>query len=106
MRFRDIYLGVGSVLVLAVVFMSDPSVGLISQLPFGSSTLGLIINIIISLFYIGLLHYSRKALIDYIDMEVFFKKALESSQGAGMALIGVGLIMVSISMVVIAAAIK
>ena len=47
MRFRDIYLGVGSVLVLAVVFMSDPSVGLISQLPFGSSTLGLIINIII-----------------------------------------------------------
>ena len=106
MRFRDIYLGVGSVLVLAVVFMSDPSVGLISQLPFGSSTLGLIINIIISLFYIGLLHYSRKALIDYIDMEVFFKKALESSQGAGMALIGVGLIMISISLVVIAAAIK
>lgn len=106
MRFRDIYLGVGSVLVLAVVFMSDPSVGLISQLPFGSSTLGLIINIIISLFYIGLLHYSRKALIDYIDMEVFFKKALESSQGAGMALIGVGLIMVSIALVIVAAAIK
>ena len=106
MRFRDIYLGVGSVLVLAVVFMSDPSVGLISQLPFGSSTLGLIINIIISLFYIGLLHYSRKALIDYIDMEVFFKKALETSQGAGMALIGVGLIMVSIAMVIVAAAIK
>ena len=106
MRFRDIYLGVGSVLVLAVVFMSDPSVGLISQLPFGSSTLGLIINIIISLFYIGLLHYSRKALIDYIDLEVFFKKALESSQGAGMALIGVGLIMVSIALVIVAAAIK
>lgn len=106
MRFRDIYLGVGSVLVLAVVFMSDPSVGLISQLPFGSSTLGLIINIIISLFYIGLLHYSRKALIDYIDMEVFFKKALESSQGAGMALIGMGLIMVSIALVIVAAAIK
>lgn len=106
MRFRDIYLGVGSVLVLAVVFMSDPSVGLISQLPFGSSTLGLIINIIISLFYIGLLHYSRKALIDYIDMEVFFKRALETSQGAGMALIGVGLIMVSIAMVIVAAAIK
>lgn len=106
MRFRDIYLGVGSVLVLAVVFMSDPSVGLISQLPFGSSTLGLIINIIISLFYIGLLHYSRKALIDYIDMEVFFKKALESSQGAGMALIGVGLIMASIALVIVAAAIK
>ena len=106
MRFRDIYLSVGSVLVFAVVFMSDPSVGLISQLPFGSSTLGLIINIIISLFYIGLLHYSRKALIDYIDLEVFFKKSLESSQGAGMALIGVGLIMTSIALVVIAAAIK
>lgn len=106
MRFRDIYLGVGSILVLAVVFMSDPSVGLIAQLPFGSSTLGLIINIVISLFYIGLLHYSRKALVDYVDLEVFFKKAVETSQGAGFALIGIGLIMTAISLVIIAAAIK
>lgn len=106
MRFRDVYLGLGSLLVLTIVFMSDPSVGLIEQLPFGSSTLGLIINIIISLFYIGLLHYSRKALIDYIDLEVFFKKAVETSQGAGFALIAVGLIMTSISLVIIAAAIK
>jgi hypothetical protein len=106
MRFRDIFLGIGSLLVFFLVFFSDPSVGLIAQLPFGSSTLGLIINIVISLFFVGVLHFSRKALIDYIDLETFFKKSIESSQGAGMAIIGVGLIMVSISLVVIAAAIK
>lgn len=106
MRFRNIFLGVGSLFVFFLVFFSDPSVGLIGQLPFGSSTLGLFINIVISLFYIGLLHFARKALMDYIDLEVFFKKAYESSQGAALALIGVGLMMVSIALVVIAAAIK
>lgn len=106
MRFRDIYLGIGSLLVFMLVFMSDPSVGIVEQLPFGSSTLGLLMNILISLFYIGVLHFSRKALLDYIDLEIIFRKAYESSQGAGLALIGVGLIMISISLVVIAAAIK
>lgn len=106
MRFRDIYLGVGSLLVFVIVFLSDPSVGLIAQLPFGSSTLGLVLNIVISLFYVGLLHFSRKALIDYIDLEVFFKKAYETSQGAAIALLGVGMMMVAISLVIVAAAIK
>lgn len=106
MRFRNIYLGLGSALVLIIVFLSDPSVGLIAQLPFGSVTLGLILNIVISLFYIGLLHFSRKALVDYIDLEVFFKKAYETSQGAAVALVAVGLIMVSIGLVVIAATMK
>lgn len=106
MRFRDIYLGVGSVLVLAVVFMSDPSVGLISQLPFGSST----IRTDHQHHHQSVLYRTTtllpQALIDYIDMEVFFKRALETSQIAGMALIGVGLIMVSIATVIVAAAIK
>lgn len=106
MRFRDIFLGVGSLLVIILVLLSDPSVGVIAQLPFGSSTLGLFLNIVISLFYIGLLHFSRKALIDYIDLEAFFKKAYETSQGAALALIGVGIIMLSISLVIVAAAIK
>lgn len=106
MRFRDIFLGVGSLLVLVIVFLSDPTVGLISQLPFGSGTLGLLLNVVISLFYVGVLHFSRKALIDYIDLEVFFKKAYETSQGAALSLIAVGLMMVSIALVVMAAAIK
>lgn len=103
MRFRDIFLGIGSVLVLVLLLLSDPQSGLVSQLPFGAATLGLILNIVVGLFFIGLLHLSRKALIDYIDLEVFFKKAIETSQGAGLAIVGVGLIMISVSLGILAA---
>ena len=103
MRFRNVFLGIGSILVFLLVLMSDPSSGFINQLPFGSSTLGLIINLVICLFYVGFLHLARKALLDYIDLEIFFKKAIESPEGAGNALIAIGLMMVSISLIVIAA---
>ena len=106
MRFRNIYLGLGSLLIIFILFLSDPSVGVIAQLPFGSGTLSVLINLLISILYVGLLHFSRKALIDYIDLQGFFKKAFESSQGAALGLIAIGLMMVSISLVIIAAAVK
>lgn len=103
MRFRDIFLGIGSVLVLTLLLLSDPQAGVIEQLPFGAATLGLILNIVVSLFFIGLLHLARKALVDYIDLEVFFTKAIESATGAGLALVAVSMMMVSISIVIYAA---
>lgn len=106
LRFRTVFLGIGSLLVWALIFLSDPASGFIKQLPFGSATLSVILNLVISLLYIGLLHLARKALVDYIDLEDYFKKALESSQGAGLALIGVALMMLSISLVILASALK
>lgn len=106
MRFRSLFVGLGSLLVLLVVFFSDPTVGLISQLPIGSGTVGVIVNILISLWYVCLLHVCRKGLFDYIDLEVFFKKSMETAEGSGMALIAVAVSMVSIAMVIIAAAMK
>lgn len=103
MRFRDIFLGIGSALVLVLLLLSDPQSGIISQLPFGAATLGLILNLVIAIFFVGFLHFSRKALLDYIDLELFFKKAMEQPTSAGLALVAVGLIMVSIALVVLAA---
>ncbi|WP_396190511.1 hypothetical protein [Flavobacterium sp.] len=104
MRFRQIFIGIGSLLVLLLVFLSDPTSGFISKLPVGSGALGLLIGIVISILYVALLHVSRKGLLDYLDLETLFSKAVESSQGAGLALVGVGLIMISISIVIHAAA--
>ena len=65
MRFRHIFMGVGTVFVLFLVFFSDPSVGVLSQLPFGSGLLGILVGLAISQLYIGLLHisHSRQLLI-------------------------------------------
>lgn len=103
MRFRDIFLGVGSFLVLVLLLLSDPQSGIIAQLPFGAATLGLVLNLVIAIFFVGFLHFSRKALLDYLDLEIYFKKAIESPVGAGLALISVGLMMVSIALAVLAA---
>lgn len=103
MRFRHIFIGIGSLLTVLILFLSDPDGGFIHNLPFGAGTLATLIILVTSILYIGLLHLARKALIDYIDLEEYFKKALQTSEGSGLALIGIGLIMISISLVILAA---
>lgn len=103
MRFRDVFLGIGSLLVFALLLIGDPAQGIVQGLPFGAATVGLILNLVISVFFVVFLHFSRKALVDYIDLEEFFKKAIETPEGAGAAIIGVGLIMISLAIVVFAA---
>lgn len=103
MRFRHVFLTIGSLLTFLVLLISDPDGGFVQNLPFGSGTASTLIILVTSILYIGLLHISRKGLFDYIDLEVFFKKALESSEGAGKALIAVAIAMVAIAIVIFAA---
>lgn len=103
MRFRNVFLGIGSLLTVLVLLLSDPDGGLVQNLPFGTGTVSLLITLVISILYIGLLHLARKGLFDYIDLSVYFKKALETPQAAGMALIAIALAMISVSIVILAA---
>ena len=103
MRFRTIYLGLGSILVGIILLLSDPDSQLITSIPYAASTLTILIVLMSSILYVGLLHLSRRALMDYVDLSRFFTKALQSPEGSGLAIIGVGLIMVSISIVILAA---
>lgn len=103
MRFRNIFIGIGSLLVIILLLLSDPDGGLVQNLPFGAGTLSTIIILVVSILYVGLLHYSRKALLDYLDLEELFNKAKLTPEGSGLAIIGIGLIMVSVSIVILAA---
>ena len=103
MRFRNIFIGIGSLLVIILLLLSDPDGGLVQNLPFGAGTLSTIIILVISILYVGLLHYSRKALLDYLDLKELFNKAKLTPEGSGLAIIGIGLIMVSVSIVILAA---
>jgi hypothetical protein len=103
MRFRHVFMGIGGALTVVLLLLSDPDSNLLRNLPFGGGTLGTLIILVTSVLYISLLHLGRKGLLDYLDIEVFFTKALETSQGAGLAVIAVALMMVSISIVIFAA---
>lgn len=102
MRFRNVFLAMGSLLTVLVLFLSDPDGGFVQNLPFGSGTVTTLITLLSSVLYVGFLHFSRKALLDYIDLEEYFKKALLTPEGAGKALIAVSIMMLSVALVVIA----
>lgn len=103
LRFRHAFLGLGSVLTILVLFLSDPDAGFIKNLPFGAGVLSTLIILVTSVLYIGVLHLARKALADYIDLEQYFKKALSTPEGAGLAIIGVGMMMIAIALAILAA---
>lgn len=103
MRFRDIFLVLGSILTITLLLLSDPDSELVTSLPFGGGTLTILIVLVSSILYIGLLHLARKALLDYIDLQDFFRMALKSPHGAGLALVAVSIMMVSIAIVILAA---
>lgn len=106
MRFRFVFLGLGSLLTLALIFLSDPSLKLIKNLPFGSGTLGILIVLTISILYLTLLHLSRKGFLDYLDLEVLFIKAAETPLSAAIALVSVGIMMVAMAVTILAAAVS
>lgn len=103
MRFRNIFMVFGGILVLFIWFLTDPDLGLITSLKVGGSTIATIVILLKSVLYVGILHLSRKALLDYLDLKQIFDKALESSSGAGHASIAVALVMVAVSIVMFAA---
>lgn len=103
MRFRYIFMFIGLTLALFLTLSIDPDSGIITGLPIGATTLRALVAVFSIIFYVAILHISRKGLLDYINMEELFNKAKESPQGAGLAIVGVGVIMISISMMAIAA---
>src|ERR1700752_1698042 len=96
-RFRHTYMLIGGILVVILYILTDPNTGFIEDLPFGASTIILISTLLKSIWYIGMLHMSRRALLDYLDLKTLIARAEESPEGSGYAIIGVGLIMIAIS---------
>jgi hypothetical protein len=101
-RFRYLYMGFSSVLVLLLLFVTDPDSKLLTALPIAAGFVATIVLLVSTVLYVTMLHLSRRAMFDYVDLSVFFSKAMETPTGAGLALIGVGLSSVAISLVILA----
>lgn len=101
-RFRNKFIVVGGLLVVMLWLLTDPALGLITALPFGAGTLAETTMLLRFVVLVGFLHAGRRALIDYIDLEVYFRKAIETPQGAGLALVAVGGIFLSLAIVLAA----
>lgn len=102
-RFRHLYMGLGSLFVVLTWIITDPDAGIISQLPIGASTVATLIILLKSVLYVGMLHISRRALFDYLNLSEYFDMAKRTSQGAGLAMIAISVVMLAISVVMYAA---
>jgi hypothetical protein len=105
-RPRTQYTVLGTIVVFLLMIISDPSLGIITEMPFGAEQLVLLTIIAKSVLYATLLHVTRKAFLDYpeADIKNAMSKAIETPTGAGLIVIGVGLITVAFSIVIALAA--
>lgn len=101
-RFRYLFMGLFGALALLLLFVTDPDSKLVTALPIAAGFVATVVLLVSAVLYVTLLHLSRRAMFDYVDLSVFFTKAMETSTGAGLALIGVGLSSVAISLVILA----
>ena len=101
-RFRYLFMGLFGALALLLLFVTDPDSKLVTALPIAAGFVATVVLLVSAVLYVTLLHLSRRAMFDYVDLSVFFTKAMETSTGAGLALIGVGLSSVAISIVILA----
>lgn len=100
-RFRYLFMGLFGALALLLLFVTDPDSKLVTALPIAAGFVATVVLLVSAVLYVTLLHLSRRAMFDYVDLSVFFTKAMETSTGAGLALIGVGLSSVAISIVIL-----
>ena len=82
MRFRNVYMGIFSILILMALFVTSPDNDLIQQLPYGAGFIATIMVMLMSVLYIAIMHFSRKGLFDYINLAQCYLKAMETPEGA------------------------
>jgi hypothetical protein len=102
-RFRSTYIWILGFLVLLLSLLTDPDTGLILQLPYGAGTVAVVMILARGILYAGLLHFTRKGLMDYFDLEEAWELAKETPQGVGLYVIGAGLYTIAMALVIFAA---
>lgn len=100
MRFRYVYMGIGSILVVLVMLAADPDGGIITGLSFGSRTLASLIIMLNIVLYVVALHLSRRALMDYLDLQQFIEKASQTPEGAGRVVQAVAIVMLALAVLI------
>lgn len=98
-RFRYISMLVGSLAALVMILLTDPDLASLLQLPFGARAVITFKSLLMVSVAAAFIHYVRKTLFDYMDLLEYLTKAKESPSGAGLAVIGVALMLLATAIV-------
>ena len=105
MRFRNMYMIFGTALVVLLWIISDPDLGAIKDLPFGSGAIAMLIFMSKGVIASTLLYVTRKGMMDYdtADFEELGKAAKFDPQGAGQYAIAVSIQTLAFAVVIVGA---
>jgi hypothetical protein len=84
LRFRNVFMIGGTIIVMLYLFISDPNGG--------NMTIPFLAKLATPIVAVWFAHLARRALFDYADMEALMKKARETATGAGLTFLGLCLI--------------
>lgn len=104
MRFRNIFAIFGFFLVIGLWLLTDPDLGLITQLPFGAGLIATLVLLSKGVLGPTLLYLTRKAMFDYhvADMEALGKKAMEHPTGAAIFALAISVMCLAFAVVIFA----
>lgn len=86
LRPRNLYTIYASILVLILMFLGDPQNRFIQNLPYGAGFLATVITQVKAVIAIALLHFTRKAMFDYIDLGDLYDIVIESNNPVAAAI--------------------
>ena len=101
-RFRYTFMGLGSLFAAILMTVADPDLQIITELPLAAPFIATIAILAKIVLYAGALHYTRKGLFDYIDMQELFTLTKKGNSAAGLALIALGCIHIAIAILIYA----
>jgi len=103
LRFRYVYMLFGSTLILGALFVTSPDHTFLSELPYGAGFIATIVLMLRAVLYVAILHYSRKALFDYIDLEELYLKAKTEPLAAAVAMVAIAISLIAVSLLIVSA---
>lgn len=93
---RRLYMFVGALLVVAMLFAVDPDGGFVQGLSFGGTTIAWLILVLRGVLVVTLAHISLSSFVNWnpiADILALVKTATLTSTGAGLAVIGLGIML-------------
>ncbi len=90
-RGRNRYTFTLTWLVVVLLFMMDPDSGLIQNLPFGAGALATLVVSLRPIIVVTLIHYTRKWIFDYVDINDIYQSVMASDNQVAKALFAVAM---------------
>lgn len=104
MRFRYISMLTGFIAAMVMIFLSDPDLSHMLELPFGARAYIFVKSLLMISVSAVMIHYVRKTLFDYFNLEEALSEAMKNPTGSGLAIIGISIMVLAAAVVFVSLA--